>query len=349
MKKLLALGIVILILGSILMILIWNKTKMEAKADALKLAAIPVSVRAVTMENVNLTMEHVGVIKAYQDVVVVSETQGRVVAVKIKNGSRVAMGAPLVYVDSALQRSRYLASQINYEKAKKDLERYESLYQQEIISLSQVESLRLAFKAAEAEYLSAQKYYKDTYVTAPISGVVTKRLVEQGEVINPGTPIANIVDLSRLKVTLNLPEEDAFRIKAGDPVKITSEIYRGVQFDGIIDNISDKGDEAHTFPVEITFHNNKETPLKAGMFGKVTFMSQVTEPALLLPRNALVGSIKDPQVFVVKNKVAELRNIVLGGEVNDDLIVLKGLNPGEIIVISGQENLVNNAEVSIVK
>ena len=95
--------------------------------------------------------------------------------------------------------------------------------------------------------------------------------------------------------------------------------------------------------------NDKENPLKAGMFAKVKFTGIENREAVVIPREALVGSVKNPQVFVVDNGIARLRDLVVGDQAGTSIQVLHGLTEGETIVVSGQNNLVDGVGVEIVK
>jgi len=161
------------------------------------------------------------------------------------------------------------------------------------------------------------------------------------------TMVANIVDISKLKVKLNLAESDAFLTKAGDAVTVTVDVYPGVTFKGRVESVSSKGDDAHTYPVEISINNESAHPLKAGMFARVEFTSMKNRETIVIPRDALVGSVKEPQVFVVENGIAKLRNLTVGSESGIFVQVIQGLMEGETIVVNGQNNLVDNLKVEI--
>ena len=161
-------------------------------------------------------------------------------------------------------------------------------------------------------------------------------------------PVADVVDISKLKFDVNVAENDVFRMKVGDKVEVTTEVYPGVIFDGKIATISDKGDEAHTYPVEVDLYNSKQHPLKAGMFGTVNFVASTKGEALMIPREALIGSVKNPKVFVVDNNKARLVDLVIGRTYDNYLEVLSGLKDGQTIVINGQNNLGENSKVKII-
>jgi RND family efflux transporter MFP subunit len=345
---------VLLLIGSLVVVVLIafvlfnNKAEMERKANIAPITSIPVSVVSATKQNIQRNLTQVGVIVAINDVNIVSEVSGKIINVLAKEGTYVAAGAPIVKVDDTLLNAKFLATQTSYQKSQKDWERKQALYKDQLISDAELELARQTFKATEAQYIADQKQYQNTLVTSPISGVVTSRPVNIGTMLNPGTVVANIVDISMFKVKLNVGEEDAFTLKAGDVVTIETDVYPGVKFTGRIDSISVKGDESHTYPVQVLLPNNKQYPLKSGMFGRVTFRTN-NQMALLIPRDALVGSIKNPQVFVVNDSKAALRQIVIGSEAGTNITIKKGLNEGDTVVISGQDNLRDGATVNVQK
>jgi RND family efflux transporter MFP subunit len=283
---------------------------------------------------------------------VISETQGKVTAVFAQVGDYKTAGSVLVQVDDELKKAALMSAEANYEKAKKDYERFQELYKQKSASDSQLDQAKLGAAIAESQYIIAKRQYEDTKIKTPISGVVTSRLVDVGSMVMgapQATLVANVVDISKLKVKLNVAESDVFKLKVGDQVSVTTDVYPGVTFKGRIETISSKADDAHTYPIEVTVMNNKANPLKAGMFARVSFSNLDDRSGIVIPREALTGSVKNPQVFVVENGVAKLRDLVLGGEAGTSVQVLRGLMEGETIVVSGQNNLVDGVSVQIVK
>ena len=146
---------------------------------------------------------------------VISETIGKVTAVKADVGDHVNAGSVLVVVDDELKLAGFKAAEVNYEKAKKDLERYEALNKSKAVTDNEIEAARLGCKGAEAQYLVARRQYNDTRISSPIAGIVTSRLVDRGSMVQPGMPIANVVDISKLKVAVNVAEKDVFKLKPG--------------------------------------------------------------------------------------------------------------------------------------
>jgi len=348
MKKIKLLGSAMLVVGVVIGILLYNKSRMEAKSRTDILSSIPVSVSTVGSQPAGEARDLVGTVAANNDVAIVSETQGRVVKVTAEIGDYKAAGSVIAQVDDELKRANFATAEVNYLKAKRDMERFESLVKEDAATDQQVEAARLGFKSAEAQFITARREDADTKITTPISGTVTARPVDLGTYVQKGMAVANVVDISRLKVNLNVSERDVFRLKAGDTVEISTNVYPGAKFQGTIHTISVKADEAHTYPVEVVLPNSKEHPLKTGMFATVRFRDLSRSDVLAIPRAALVGSLKAPQVFVVENGMARLRDIVVDAEIGINLTVVSGLRSGETVVTNGQNNLKDNVPITIV-
>ncbi len=348
MKRVKVVAIGVIVLGAIVGTLWNNKVQMQAKSKSNVVTSFPVSVTKVSSETLSESLSLVGTITANNDVAIVSETQGRVVAVDAKIGDFKGNGSVLIRIDDELKKAEYVKAEVNYERAKKDAERFKALREERAATEWQKENAWQGFKIAEAEYVRARKAYRDTKISTPISGVVTSRPVDVGVMVQPGMVVANVVDISKLKVRLNVAEQDAFKLKVGDPVEVSTDVYPGKTFSGRIASISAKGDESHTYPVEITLPNSKVNPLKAGMFGRVSFVSMTSSRALSIPRESLVGSIRNPQVFVIENGLAKHRDLVVGDVIGKNISVLKGLREGETVVVSGQNNLKDSVTVEVV-
>jgi len=342
---------VIVILAIIIAVLFMNKRKMAATTAGGIKDVYYVSVDKVEKKNLSEILSLVGNITANNDVNIISEAAGKITGVFTKVGDYKQAGSVLFQVDDELKKAAFMSAEANYEKAKKDYERFKTLYQQKSVSDSQLDQAKLGAAIAEAQYIVAKRQLEDTQIKTPISGYVSARYVDLGSMVQgapQATLVANIVDIGRLKVKLNLAERDAFLIKTGDQVKVTVDVYPGITFNGRIESVSSKGDDAHTYPVEISINNEKVHPLKAGMFARVEFTSIKNRETIVIPREALVGSVKEPQIFVVENGIAKLRNLTVGSQSGIYVQVLQGLMEGETIVVNGQNNLVDNLKVEIV-
>lgn len=348
MKKIKYYVISFVLFAILILVLLNNRSQLEAKAKNDKISAYPVTVSIIEKKEVSKNLELVGTIVGENDVQIISEAQGKVTGIFANVGDYKSAGSVIAQLDDELKKSAYETAQVNFEKSKKDFERYEALYQNQSVSDVQYEQAKLGFYNAQSQFVAAKKDYDNTKITAPISGIVTARNIDMGTYVNKNMPVANIVDISRLKVKIGVAEKDVFSLKKGDNVIVSTDVYPGVEFQGTINTISDKGDEAHNYPVEVSLSNSKEHPLKSGMFGKVNFISKTGEQKLIVSRDALIGSIKNPQVFVIENGVVHLRDVTVGSAYDNNLEVIKGLKPGDKVVVNGQNNLEENTAVYIV-
>ncbi len=348
-KKIKYVSLFIIILMVITAILLHNRAEIKRAENIVKISAYPVNVDTVGARFFTNHLNLVGTVYANNDVPVVSEAQGKVTSVSAEVGDYKKAGAALIQLEDAIELSAYKTAEVNYQKAQKDYERYQSLYKQKSVTDAQLENAKLAQQSAEAQYIAAKKHFEDTKITTPISGVVVSRPVNIGDYVTNRTVVAEVVDISWLKVRLNVSEQNVFALKVGDKVEVTTDVYPGVTFDGKIKTISDKGDAAHNYPVEVELKNSNKHPLKAGMFAHVIFNSTEKIKSLAISREALLGSVKDAQVYVVENNTAKLRNLVIGNSSNNYLEVLSGLKEGDVVIINGQNNLKENYKVKVIQ
>lgn len=351
MKKLLVIVIVLAAMAAIVLTLMNNKKK---AAEKLKTSndfstKIPVNVIPVSEKEIKNSLSLVGVMNPYKEVNIASEVPGRISSVRFKEGDFKGQGSVLVTLDNELKSIAVETAENNYNKAKLDLERYQQLVKEDAATQSQLEQYLFAFNNAQLALNTAYRNVKDTKVSAPMGGIINTKNIEVGSYVSPGTLIANMVDISKLKVVVNVPETEVFRLKIGDNVVVSTDIYPDKQFDGEITMIAPKGDEAHTYPVQIVISNSKAYPLKAGMFAKIDFSTIKGRTSIAIPREAIVGSIKDAHVYVIENGKAVFKKIETGLESDKDIEVTSGLNAGEQLVVTGSNNLKDGLEVSIVK
>jgi RND family efflux transporter MFP subunit len=333
----------------IIAVLLHNKSQIKAAENIEKIDAYPVNVDTVALNHIIDHINLVGTIQANNDVPIVAEALGKVIKVCAQVGDYKKAGSTLLQLEDDVEFAAFKTSEVNYLNAQKDFDRYQTLLAEKSVTDSQLETAKLELQSAEAQYITAKKAYEDTKIVTPISGVVTARNVDLGDYIQKNNIVAEVVDIATLKAMINVAEQDVFNLKVGDKVQISTDVYSGVTFEGKIKTIGSKGDEAHTYPVEVDLPNNKEHPLKAGMFAHILFTPKSNSISLVIPRDALLGSVKDAQVYVIEGGVAKLRNIVIGNSSNNTLEVLSGLQAGNIVVTNGQNNLKENYKVKIIQ
>lgn len=308
---------------------------------------VTVTVAPAEMTETNASLELVGTTQACKEVNIASESAGKIVQVNFKMGDFVTKGKVLAKIDDTYKRLAYDNAKLSYEKCKDDYNRNISLHQGEAISDTQLRDIKMAFENASIQLENAKKQWDDTKITAPFSGYITAQNTELGAYVNPGTVIAGIADISELKVILDVSESNAYELREGQQVNIIADVNTEANFSGKISNISPKASASHTYPVEIIISNNGKNKLKAGTYVNVSVNMGKSGKALMIPRDAIVSSVKDPSVYVVNNNEAKLVKITTGRNFNSKLEVAAGLKEGDKVVTNGQINLTDGAKVAI--
>jgi RND family efflux transporter MFP subunit len=291
---------------------------------------------------------YTGTFAPFREVMLIPQVQGQVKSISFAEGDFVREGKTLVQIDDDLLQAQHISAEANYLNAKRNLERYENASAGGGVSKLQLDNLKLALTSAESTLKQLRKQIELSRITAPFSGTMTLRSTEPGAVVG-GSPVGRITDLSQLKLEISVPEKEAVFFKEGETTKITTDVYPGNIFVGIIDYVSDRGDQAHNYTVRILVRNSTATFLKAGMYGTAVLKRSQEKHVLTIPRSALLGSAKNPQVFVVHDGIALFRNIETGVTNSELVEVISGLDAGEMVVTTGHINLSHGSKVDIAK
>jgi RND family efflux transporter MFP subunit len=339
-----------LLFVALLLALVWffqphTSKKVVARMD---IERIPVSVALVSKAAVRDSFSTVGTVEAFREADIYSESTGIVRRVSAEPGSPKKAGEALFIVDDELASARKRKADAHYRQAKRDVGRYKKLYSEGAVALSAYETVQLQLEEAEAEFIAATRKYGDTRVKAPFSGTVTSRFVEQGELVQEGKKVAQMVDMSKVKVIIFVSEREIVKFVPGTLLTITSDLYPGNVFSGKVSSVSDKAGRDHTFRVEVVLQNPTKSVFRSGMFARVLLKGEGERQALLVPRVSLVSGIRKPELFVVRNGKAFLKSFVAGMELQKQLEVLGGLSEGESVVISGQNELHDGSDVVVI-
>jgi len=347
-KKIIIISVIIIVCVAAIFKLYINKKQIDANsAPRESKVSVPVFVETVKESKLDNSFSINGTFDPAHEITIISQTQGKIVQLNFNNGDFVKEGQVLASCDLELLEAQKDLAEANLTKAKKDLKKFEEMLQTKAATQQQIEELKLALYNAQAGYVTVNKQIEYSIIKAPFSGYITAKHIEKGSMIMPGTQIAEMMDISNMKFIAAIAESDLLKIKAGQEVSVMADIYEGLNFTGKIKTIGMKADASRRFPVEIEVHNDFNKPIRSGMYGMAFFAGEGTHDAMVIPRTALVGSIKDPAVFVVENDKAVKRSIKVGSANERTIEVLSGLKTGEKVVIAGQINLDDNTPVRI--
>lgn len=354
MKKAIIYILVIAVLGvGIAMKLASNKKENQSKVDVVSTGngKIPVKVFTVKKEAINIDFSVNGKLAANQDLVVVSEVNGKIISLSAKEGDRVTKGQVLARVESVYSGLDEQRANDALAKLKSDQARLTAALKSGGVTQSQVDEINLAVKNAENQLNQARKRVSDAVIKAPISGIINSRMVEVGSFVGAGSQLFNVVDISSLKLKVAANERQVIQLGVGYKVNIKIPVFQDENFTGKISFIAPKADNSLNYPIEIQLDNSGEKgKLKAGMYASATFEFGEQQPIIAIPRSCFVGGVNSGQIYVVeKSGIATAKKVEPGTVFGDQVEILAGLNEGDIVITTGQINLIDGSEIEIIK
>ena len=349
-KKIVIAIVALLVIALAAVKLFSNQQTVEEKVyrpDANK--KILLKAQAVTPKDLDKTFTYTGTFRPFREVMLTPQVEGRVTALYFEEGSVIPEGKLLVQIDDELLRAQYISAEASYETARRNFERYEKASESEGVSKMQYDNYWQQYKNAESQLKQLDKNIRLSKIIAPFAGTITQKNVETGSVVDPKGSVGRLTDLSQLKLEIAVPENEIYLFKEGENATIQTEIYSGQSLTGKIDYVSDRADDSHNYTVKILLKNSHAKELKAGMYGRAVMSKDLQAATLTIPRSALLGSAKNPQVYIVESDKAVLRDVVTGNSNGLEIEVVNGLKSGEVVVVSGQINLSNGTPVTITK
>lgn len=353
MKKIIITVLVILGLGAAIAYkLNKNKEENQAKVDVVNAenGAVLVKVGKVELKPIDLDFTSNGNFVPNQDLEFMSEVSGRITSIRVKEGDRVGKGQLMATVEDKYLSLDLQNANDSYQKLLVDKTRMENALKTGGVTQAQVDEINLAVKNAKNGIDQIKKRIGDVNIKAPISGVINKKHIELGSYVSPGTKLFDLVDVSSLKLEVNVNEKQVVQLKKGDRVDITLPVFPDKTFSGYVSFISVKADNSLNFPIEIKLNNTGASQVKSGMYATSHFKFDKTAPILTVPRTAFVGSVRNGEVYVVNgNNTVKLTKVTPGTIYGDDVEILGGLTEGQTLVVAGQINLQDGVEIEIQK
>ncbi|KAF0128311.1 MAG: RND family efflux transporter MFP subunit [Bacteroidetes bacterium] len=307
--------------------------------------AIHVQVITLKLESVENDLSYTGTFEPYKETKISSDIQGKINSVLVDAGSAVRKGQALVQLDNSLLKLQLQAIEIQIEGLEADVKRYTVLAQADAIQGVQLEKTELATKTAKVQKATLLEQINKTTITAPFSGIVTAKLTEEGAFAAPGIPLLQITDISSLKFTVNVPEQELRQFEANQIYSLSADAYPETLLSGKVIMTGSKANMGNSFPVQFLVNNTADLKIKSGMFGNVQLKNDREEKLIIIPASAIVGTNIQPQVYLVKNGKAILHNITTSSRFQNKIQVSAGLSAGDVIVINGFINLFDGANV----
>jgi RND family efflux transporter MFP subunit len=329
-----------------------------------------VKVTRVPLSQVDTFYETSGTVKAANTSMIASRVMGTVLSVKVREGERVRTGQVLMVLDDRDMAQKVNGAEAGHKDAQGALDaagqkrsladityqRYGRLYSEKVISRQEMDQLETGKRIADIEYERAQEgvkrtkaaldeaqvYHGFTRITAPLSGVVTEKKVEEGTLATPGMPLLVVEDTSRLRVDAFVDERLSGKLASGTPVSVMFDAIK-TQVTGKIAEIVPAIDPAtRTYLIKIPVQG---PALRSGLYGRV-LIPEGKKEAVLIPPGAIVQKGQLTGVYAVDDKgVIAYRLIRTGKPYDGQVEVLSGIKAGDSIIVEGVDKAVDGGVV----
>ncbi|MCC7332853.1 MAG: efflux RND transporter periplasmic adaptor subunit [Flavobacteriales bacterium] len=348
MKKIIWIIAGVAIVGLVIFKLASNKKTTENRVYQYdKEKPISVSVDTIRLQNIVDADNYTGTFEPNKETKLSADIQGKINAVLVDVGSYVSKGQTLIQLDNSLLKLQLQTVEVQIEGLEDDVKRYTILTEADAVQGVQLEKARLGLKSAKVQRATLLEQISKTAVKAPFNGVVTAKLNEEGGFAAPGVPLLQITDITTLRFTVNVPENDLIQFQNDQTYKINADVYPNISLSGKISMIGSKANMGNSFPIQFQVANTKNLSIKSGMFGKVSLSESKQEQGILIPASAIIEENGIAKVYVVKNGKAILQTITTSKTIGNKTLVSSGLNGNDIIVTNGFINLFDGANVTI--
>lgn len=301
-----------------------------------------------------------GELTSAQDSAVAADTTGKVSATPVERGTEVKAGEVLIRLDDrttslnlAEAEANLLLAKSKLALAESDLKRNEPLAKSRAIPEMEYARLKAdhdgqaaTVAAAESRRDSARKAQQDTAVLAPFTGTVAERMVSVGEYVKPDTQVARLVDLSNLRLVVNVAEPDIAKVNAGQAVDFTVSAYPGSTFKGTVKFIGAAvraGSRDLLVEVEAP---NADGRLRPGLFAEASLILP-DQPGIAIPAAAVREDGVLHRVWVLAGDRLNERLVETGSQRDASLEIRRGVSAGEQVVISPGANVADGVRATV--
>jgi membrane fusion protein, multidrug efflux system len=321
---------------------------------------IAVEVVAARIGLVREAVESVGTARANESVTITAKQAGNVATINFDEGQRVRGGAVLLELEARERRAELDQARADLEqsRAQRDeirqrFERAKQLKGTGSVTEARLDELESQLRAAEgrirgneARVRAMDARHEDFRITAPFDGRVGMRHVSLGALVQPGTMITTLDDVTKLKIEFAVPENFLGHLRPQLGVVARTPAFPNRSFDGTVTVIDSRVDSVtRAVRVNAVFDNPDEA-LKPGMFLNVELALSERPNAILVPEEVLIAEGGRQFVFVVRDGRAERREVKLGRRLQGEVEVAQGLQPGEMVIARGIQKVRHNQPVA---
>ncbi|MGD2099951.1 MAG: efflux RND transporter periplasmic adaptor subunit [Desulfobacterales bacterium] len=308
---------------------------------------VPVSIIEIQAESIRDIIFLPATTEAWQDVKVAADTAGRIEWIGPREGDLVKKGDLLIKIDVSALKAALDHARAQYQLADELYQRRQRLYERKIIALEELDQSKTQRTLAATDLRQIKVRYNHGFPRSPINGIINHLYVDAGEFIDTGKPIADIINIERIKINVRVPELDIRFVMQGQQTPVKIDAFPDRTLSGTVDFVAFKADPAtKTFLVR-TVIENPFADIRPGMIARVAFVRRVIPDALLAPLFAVVDKGGERLVFIEKDGVAQSRTVDIGVIEGDRVQITSGLNPGDHLIVRGQTEVEDGMRVRV--
>ena len=308
-----------------------------------------VRVQEVNLESLSIKSTYVGNLLPNQRVIMRSEIDGVIENIYFDEGDEIVNNKKLIDISTKELSLKLKIAFADSKLAETNLKRDEKLAKDNLIPNAQLDQTRTFAERALLNRELAKISLNKSIINSPLSGTVKTRFVKAGEFVRKGDRLVEILNVDRILVKVNIPEQEILQFNIGQKVDIELYILEKKLFEGKVKKIGLEADASNrTFPVEIEV-NNRERELRPGMLARVTFTKRVDQDQVVIPRHTILERDSGRIVYVVDKGKAFQREVSTGISQREKVQILVGLGRGEQLVVEGHTKLTDGEEINIVQ
>jgi membrane fusion protein, multidrug efflux system len=286
-----------------------------------------------------------GQTEAFHDILVPADTGGRVEWIGPKEGDTVKKGQLLARIEVASLEAALNRAEAAFKLAEDLYQRRRKLFDRKIINQEELDHSFTERALAHANLRQARVEHERGFLKSPVSGIINHLFVDEGEFVERGKPVTDMVNVDKIKINVNVPELDVRYLSPRQKTTVTIDAFPDRRLPGIVDFIAYKADPAtKTFLVRVLI-TNPDHDIRPGMIARVAFLRRVIPDALVSPLFAIVDKGGERLLFVEKNGVAHARTVTIGIIEGDRVQITKGLDPGDHLIVTGQTEVEEGMKV----
>lgn len=308
--------------------------------------SINVKTITATEQTSALGAKYVGSVEADVSSKVSFTNAGTVRRVYVSEGQSIAKGTLIAELDPTLYTANYTAAKASYDQAQDAVARLRQMYESNSLPEIKYVEAKTQLERAKAQYDAASRTLSDTKLYAPMSGIVGKQLVQNGENVNAGSPIITLLDIHKVQVKVSVPEREIARLTEGSTAEVVIPVLGDTTYIARLSERSVVADPlARTYDAKFALPNVDKRILPGMVCNVSVQLAGATGRSIVLPNDAVQVGDRGYYVWLVEGGKAQQRGIEVGDLRSEGVVVSSGLKAGDKVIVEGMNKLSRGSRV----